>query len=204
MEKVFLLTFTAACALSDVQTGKIPNPLILCGILCGAAGRLLASAPAALQPVALQPAALQPAVLQPTPLDPAMLTPSDFTPAVLMDGAAGFLLPYLILGIPFFLQMLGGGDLKLLSVIGLVLGTRGSFRMLFLSLTVGAVLSLGIVLRKGNLLFRLGCLARYADEVRKAGKMIPYHPEGDDGSGRFPFAAAVFPALAVYLVWGAG
>ena len=189
MEKVFLLTFTAACALSDVQTGKIPNPLILCGILCGAAGRLLASAPAALQPA---------------PLDPAMLMPPAFTPAVLMDGAAGFLLPYLILGIPFFLQMLGGGDLKLLSVIGLVLGTRGSFRMLFLSLTVGAVLSLGIVLRKGNLLFRLGCLARYADEVRKAGKMIPYHPEGDDGSGRFPFAAAVFPALAVYLMWGAG
>ena len=88
MEKVFLLTLTAACALADVQTGKIPNPLILCGILCGAAGRIMASAPAALQP------------------------------AVLMDGAAGFFLPYLILGLPFFLRMLGGGDVKLLSVNG--------------------------------------------------------------------------------------
>lgn len=174
MEKVFLLTLTAACALADVQTGKIPNPLILCGILCGAAGRIMASAPAALQP------------------------------AVLMDGAAGFFLPYLILGIPFFLRMLGGGDVKLLSVIGLVLGSRGSFRMLFLSLAAAAVLSLGIVMRKGNLFFRLGCFARYADEVRKAGRLIPYHPEGDDGSGRFPFAAAVFPALAVYLMCGAG
>ena len=66
--RMTLLVFVSVCALSDYQTGRIPNRLILCGLLCAAVSGTQAGAGSTA----------------------AMLLN-------LKDMAAGFLLPYLLL-----------------------------------------------------------------------------------------------------------
>ncbi|MBQ4176868.1 MAG: prepilin peptidase, partial [Lachnospiraceae bacterium] len=107
-----LTVFIAACALSDLLTRRIPNPLIACGLLCTVASRLgmFLHSSGALQ-----------GVLQ-------YMSVSGVLRG-LADMAAGFLLPYFLLGVLVRLKMLGGGDVKLLSVIGLHVGWRGCMRM---------------------------------------------------------------------------
>lgn len=170
--RLTLLVFVSVCALSDYQTGRIPNRLILCGLLCAAFPGIRAGA--------------------------------GSTAAMLLnlkDMAAGFLLPYLLLGVFIYLRMLGAGDVKLLSVIGLQLGPEGSLIMMWYSLLAAAAVSVILVMRRGNLRQRLEYLQRYAVRAAAGGRLGPYRDPsaGYTESGEFAFAVPVFLALIVYM-----
>ena len=170
--RLTLLVFVSVCALSDYRTGKIPNRLILCGLLCAALPGIRAGA--------------------------------GSTAAMLLnlkDMAAGFLLPYLLLGVFIYLRMLGAGDVKLLSVIGLQLGPEGSLIMMWYSLLAAAAVSVILVMRRGNLRQRLEYLQRYAVRAAAGGRPGPYRDPsaGYTESGEFAFAVPVFLALIVYM-----
>ena len=171
MELEILFPFVLVCAVSDVRTRRIPNTLILCGL----AGALLSRTCLLLQGCA-----------------PA---------AVLADGCAGFLLPWLLFGPLALLKMMGGGDVKLLSAAGLWLGARDCLQLLWYSLLFAAAWSVAIVIRRQNLFRRLRCLYEYIGHVQIAGKLTPYRTGSGfgagtpDRSGEFCFAVPVLAAF---------
>lgn len=175
MHTLFLFPFTLACALCDLKTKRIPNPLILCGL----SGALL------------------------TRLFPVFRNLSaPGTLAFLADGCAGFLLPWLILSVPAALKMIGGADVKLLSVIGLQLGAVSCLWLMWHTLIIAAVWSVVLVIRRRNLAERMRYLYRYVGQVMVTGKAAPYRtglPGGADASGEFCLSVPILLALTVRL-----
>lgn len=173
----FILCFTSAAALSDLRSGKIPNRLILCGLLCGAFRITLAQIP----------------ILPVFPASPSI-----------PDALLGFFLPYLALFIPFMLSMIGGGDLKLLSVIGLLFGFLPCAKIMLYSLAAGGVLAAFTVLARRNLTSRLRYFFCYLQSSLTAKKPGPYRTcNGEhDGaqSGDFCFSPAIFAGLIIHLI----
>lgn len=148
MDILILFPFVLSCAFSDAVTNRIPNRLILCGLI----GALLTRAPLFCQ-----------------------------NPFLLLDGLAGFLLPWLIIGPLAALKMFGGGDVKLLSVIGLWLGAHGCLTVMWHSLLIAAAWSVVLVIRRRNLIRRLSCLYRYIGNVMRSGRLTPYR--GSEAAG---------------------
>lgn len=168
----FLLCFVSSAALSDLRTGKIPNRLILCGLL----GGMLSLLP----------------------------MPGVFPVCALSDALCGFLLPYLLLGVPSSLGMIGGGDVKLLSVIGLFLGAKACAQVLLLSFPPAGLAALCLVLRRRCLRTRLLYLSAYLGACRAGKRPQSYRKscrENSDGlsSGEFCFSPAVLAGLSAYL-----
>lgn len=175
--RLTLLVFASVCALSDYLTGRIPNRLILCGLLCTVVSR----------------AGTFPGN-------------ADSLLPFLTDMAAGFLLPYLLLGALVFLKMLGAADVKLLSVIGLQLGWRGCLIIMWYSLLAAAGISAVLVMRRRNLTQRLAYLYRYVGQAAVRGKPGSYRDPsaGYTKSGEFAFAVPVFLALVIYMTGTTG
>lgn len=175
----FLLLFTMCCSLRDLWTGRIPNSYILCGLSAGSA-RLAVR-----------------------------LLCADTSGPALSDCLLGFCLPYLLLGVLAALRMLGAGDVKLFSVIGLVTGAVSCARVILYSLLIGGVFSFIILIRRGNAFSRFHYLAQYlrysAESVRKANILsIPaYREKGNPSAcedGEFCFSAPIFLALALLMI----
>ena len=127
---LFLLPFTMGCALHDLKTGKIPNSFVLCGLLCGSATLLLSYAGTALSPFSR----IHLPVFRLAQPDPA-------------SCILGLLLPYLLFGLPALLGMIGGGDVKLLSVTGLFLGAGAVWNVIRTSVLIGAFYALFVLIR---------------------------------------------------------
>ena len=221
---VTLLPFVCACACCDLKTRRIPNALIWCGL----AGALLSRFPMAAG-LNLFPACLFSCFDRGLPAA-ASLSRSASGPSFaafcssLASGFIGFLLPWLIFGVLAALKMIGGGDVKLLSVIGLQLGSRSCLQVIWYSLIFGAVWSVVIVIRRRNLSQRLNYLYRYVQASLSCKKMIRYrspavwqqdltpapghthHLSGHssiltqtDQSGEFCFAVVILTALLFVL-----
>lgn len=134
------------------------------------------------------------------------------------SGLAGFLLPLLLLGPLVLPGMMGGGDVKLLSVIGLFLGFPAVLKATLYSLFIGAFLSILILVRKRNayqrFLYLMSYLKEAAGRLYVSGKHIsglsgpeetsstaflPYRSTGSK-DGEFCFSLPIFLGLAVYLI----
>ena len=163
MSVLTLLPFVMACALSDLITRRIPNTLILCGL----SGALLSRFHLMIQRVFSTAGTLSPG--------------PDALPvfSVLADGFAGFLLPWLLFGALAVLKMIGGGDVKLLSVIGLYLGAKSTLTVIWYTLLTAAVWSVAIVIRRRNLSQRLGYLYRYIGQTMISAQARPYRSQAD-------------------------
>lgn len=182
-----LLPFTCACACSDLKSGKIPNSLILCGL----AGALLSR------------------------FFPAFRHIPDL-PGAMVDGCAGCLLPWLCFGLLAALKMMGGGDVKLLSVIGLQLGIKPCLSIMWYSLLFGAAYSAVLVARKKNLTNRLNYLYQYilkgisdrTFSAYRSSETSLTDPATDhtnmDSSGEFCFAVPILCALLLVLAGSHG
>ena len=72
------------------------------------------------------------------------------------DAAEGGMIPLLLLGVLFYFRMIGGADIKLLMVLGTLLGAGKSFTCVWRTVLFGAVLSAGIMAahRSGSERFR--------------------------------------------------
>ena len=175
MHTLFLFPFTLSCALCDLKTKRIPNSLILCGLAVAFLTRIFQ-------------------VFQRTNAPDAL--------SCLADGCAGFLLPWLALGVLAALKMIGGADVKLLSVIGLQLGAVSCLRIMWHTLVIAAVWSAVLVVRRRNLAERMHYLYRYVGQVMISGKAAPYRtgrPGGADASGEFCLSIPILLALVIRL-----
>ena len=170
MDIVMLFPFVLVCAVSDLRTNRIPNTLILCGL----AGALLIRTGLVFKDSYVLSSCL----------------------AAAFDGCAGFLLPWLLIGPLAALKMFGGGDVKLLSVIGLWLGGRECLFLMWYSLLIAAAWSVILVIRRRNLVQRLYVLQRYVGQTVTTGKLTAYRIRQKDG-GEFCFAVPVLIALVI-------
>ncbi len=196
MDILILLLFTLVCAISDLKTRKIPNRLILCGLIWAFLCRIFPEA--ALQLRCLFGSIITLKGLPPPVPDAAasqMLALCGF-----LDAALGLLLPCLLLGPLAALRMIGGADVKLLAVIGLQLGSAGSIRVICLSFLYAAVYSVLIVLRRKNLFARFHRLRCYLLQVMSERKPLTYRTGLPDPSGEFCFALPVLAGLST-VIW---
>lgn len=179
MVVAILFPFVLTCAVSDLRTSRIPNTLILCGLSGALLSRLSL-------------------LFQGFPADSSL----PLALSVLLfaaDGAAGFLLPWILLGPLVLRKMLGGGDVKLLSALGLWLGAKGCLRLIWYSLLFAGAWSVLLVLRRRNLIRRLCYLYDYLVCALRSGKKVPYRTGGGDRSGEFCFALPVLAAFVTML-----
>lgn len=185
---LFLVPFTCFCCLQDLRSGIIPNALILGGLICGLTNRILS-------------------VLPPPSSGPGSGLPG---PGLLAACLPGFLLPLLLLCPLVLLRMMGGGDVKLLSVIGLFLGPGPVLKVMLRSLLVGGVVSLIMVLRQGTILFRFSYLTSYMTAIsrnfsrrdtrsRSLPLVPPYRGPGTR-NGEFCFSPCILLGLILTLL----
>ena len=228
-DSLTILVIAAACALSDVLTGKIPNSLILCGLSCAGMSRVVRSICIVLNALlqGSEAHALQGLQqlrwlqwlrrlqwtqwLQNAQRMQGIQSMQDMQGvqglravlAILADGAGGLVLPFLLLGVLAALKMMGGGDVKLLSVIGLQFGLRASLQIIWYSLLASAVCSVILIVRRGCLAARMHYFYAYLAAVMRAGHALPYRPPeggGGDSSGEFCMAVPICAALIIYLM----
>lgn len=215
---LFLLLFTMVCSFRDLRTGKIPNSFILCGLLCGLASLLLYAryTASALSALPRQGSALISAgSLQIPPDRP-------------FQGLLGFLVPIILLSLFVLLRMIGGGDVKLLAVIGLFTGPSDILKIFSGSIMIGGIYSCFLLLARGNLFSRFYYLNTYVQNTvsllrtgSAAGADIRAAPAGREtdacdtekppvlppsyrGSGtkdgEFCFSVPIFLSLALFMV----
>ncbi|MCI5622820.1 A24 family peptidase [Anaerostipes sp.] len=89
------------------------------------------------------------------------------------DIAAGVLLPFFICIGLFYLGCLGGGDIKLLMVCGIPLGTY-VFRFLVVSFLWNGVYAIIFLWRHGSFRLRLSYFIHYISECLESRRLIPY------------------------------
>ncbi len=123
-------------------------------------------------------------------------------PSALADGAAGLLLPLILLGALAALRMIGGGDVKLLAVIGLQTGARESLHIIYLTFIIAALWSFFLVVRRHNLFDRFRHLYQYLVHVMAYGHLTAYRTDQSDPSGEFCFSLPVLAALSIDIFHG--
>ena len=100
-------------------------------------------------------------------------------PGSIASSAAGGALPLLLL-LPFFrFRMIGAGDIKLLALLGVLLGPRTILRCLFWSFAIGAVFSVGLMACCGNAGERFSYLIDYTKSILEGRQRRPYRKEWD-------------------------
>ncbi len=185
----FILAVSICAILSDLTSGKIPNSLVLSAMFCAGAYRLL------------EIQALLGAAVCPVP--------------ILFSSLGGFLVPFVLLGLPAVLKMLGGGDVKLIAAFGLFLGFSAILRVMFYALFAGAALALLILIFERSFIVRFEYFFRYLGLSLRGRKLLLYRndravdvrekdrgrllwPFASKGSGEFPFSIPIFAGLLVF------
>lgn len=118
----------------------------------------------------------------------------------LPDYLGGAILPIILLFILFYFRMMGAGDIKLLSVLGGMVGIRASVSLLICSFLAGAILSIGILTYRKSWSRRFRFLIRYVHNYMVTGLCVPYRPEKINRDS-LHFALPVFAAV---LMWKGG
>ena len=109
----------------------------------------------------------------------------------------GLLIPVLLLGILFLFRMLGAGDIKLLSVLGSLMGPVKILNCMFYSFLIGAVLSAALMVSSGIFSQRILYLLRYLCGYLKTGKREPYYKSGMPPEN-FHFTVPIFLSAWLY------
>lgn len=102
----------------------------------------------------------------------------------------GFLLPIFCFLPLFHFRMIGGGDVKLLSVLGGILGYPKVLELLLFSFLTGGILSAAFLISTGNLKERISYFFHYFYEYLKTGNEKNYRKR--NGTGKFPFHCPYF------------
>ena len=99
-----------------------------------------------------------------------------------MTGGEGFLpgaaLPLLLLVPLFHFRMIGGGDVKLLSALGGILGLSSFLVCFVCSLLLGAAFSFLLLMWDGGFCERFGYFRSYLSGAARSGAVRPYLREG--------------------------
>lgn len=122
-----------------------------------------------------------------------------------LAGLGGFfvgaIVPVLCLIWLQYAGILGGGDVKLLSVAGGFLGVGKGLYCIVFSFVFGAVLSLIVMIERGILKERILYFLDYIQTVVRTGKWTPYYQTARDGyAGTIHFSMAIM-ASVLFLLW---
>ena len=99
------------------------------------------------------------------------------------DAFFGGLIPVLLLGWLYYFRMIGGADIKLLIVLGMLTGARNSFGCVWRTALFGAVISVGIMAACRSGSERLQYLGDYVGRYLKTGERVAYRQSGSWISG---------------------
>lgn len=114
---------------------------------------------------------------------------------------AGVLLPIVSLILLQRAGIIGGGDVKLLSVVGGFLGAERALYCILLSFFFGAALSLLSLIGRRNGRARIRFFLNYIQSVVHTGTFTPYYKPSRDGyEGTIHFSIAVMAAVML-LLW---
>lgn len=117
-------------------------------------------------------------------------------------GAAGFFVgaavPILWLFPLFYFRMLGPGDIKLLSVLGGLLGYHAVIRLTIFSFFFGGILALGLLITSGMFGFRFRYFANYFRNYLKDRKHRPYYKTGGRAEN-FHFTLPILLGVFLYV-----
>lgn len=183
IEKITLLLFLCGSVLYDLKSGRIPNLLIGTGICCAFAGRTVRAVQEIL----------------PAVKDHQLIGRYEqirsFT-MILAMGAAGMLLPIVLLYFLFYFRMIGAGDIKLLCMCGAFLGPQDAFSCIIISFLAGGVISVILLLKHGNIHSRFLCFFQYLADTRYLRHRKSYLA-GVSRDGRFCFSLPVLISAAL-------
>ena len=181
--------FICVCALGmDLQKGRISNRFLLASLLTAAALRLF--------PVFCSPAipahlaSVLSSVLPPQPLSCRQLV---------WEMTAGAALPVFLLGWLFRFRMMGAGDIKLLSVLGMLLGPGSVLRCIYYTLLYGSIFSIGILCANQNIRERFLYLAAYIRQYLYTRQITPYRGRWDSRSNLHMTVPVLMAVLTVMI-----
>lgn len=111
---------------------------------------------------------------------------------------AGALIPIILLGWLFAFRMLGPGDIKLLSVIGGILGAGEIVKCILGAMFIGAAISAALLISNGNISQRFLYLWSYINQMARTRKRQPYYQKGMSPLENFHFTVPVFLSVLLY------
>lgn len=118
-----------------------------------------------------------------------------------LDGGwwylSGAVIPILMLFILFVFHMLGPGDIKLLSVLGGIMGVGAIVKCIVISFLFGAVLSAASIAVCGNLQQRLRYFAEYISHFIHTKEIRPYYRWGAQIEN-IHFSVPIFMSVLLY------
>ena len=109
-------------------------------------------------------------------------------------GFSGAFFPLLCLLPLFYFRMIGGGDIKLLSALGGILGYPKILSLLLLTFLTGAILSLAFLISCGNLKERISYFISYFYSCRRNRSWKPYRRKGLEPEN-FHFTVSIFAGI---------
>lgn len=112
-------------------------------------------------------------------------------------GGAGFFVPFLLLGWLSVFRMLGAGDIKLLCVLGFLLGTEKILTCMLFSFFIGAIISITIMLSNGIFCQRFLYFYEYICDLIRTGERRPYYNRGMSLE-KFHFTIPIFLSIILY------
>ena len=110
---------------------------------------------------------------------------------------SGMLVPFLALGWLFAFRMLGAGDIKLLCVLGSMLGPGKILECIAYSFLIGAAFSGAILISNGIFCQRFLYFYRYTADFLKTGERKPYYKSGMPLEN-FHFTVPIFMSAMLY------
>lgn len=105
--------------------------------------------------------------------------------------------PLLLLFILFVFRMLGPGDIKLLSVLGGIMGVTAIIKSIIISFAFGGVLSIAIIISCGNLKERIRYFTEYITRTLQTKKITAYYNSGMPIEN-FHFSIPILMSIILY------
>lgn len=113
-------------------------------------------------------------------------------------GIAGSMLAVILLYPLFLIRVLGAGDIKLLSVLGMFFGWRGSIYCIGYSFLIGALFSIIYMLYHQTLFQRFFHLYNYIRETLTTGHIGAYRKGGYEKGVTIHFSIPIFISALLY------
>lgn len=112
----------------------------------------------------------------------------------------GWIGPILLLAALHMINAMGGGDIKLFSAIGSIMGLNFALYSITFSVYIGGVIAVGLLLARKQLLSRVYRVLAYLGSMLRTGLIFPYCQKGDTES-KFIFSTAIVPGTILQLLW---
>ena len=119
-----------------------------------------------------------------------------FNIEALGDFMLGSIYPLALLSLLFIFGMMGAGDIKLLMVLGGMIGFPEVLDLCLWSFVAGGIVAVCKMVFVTGVKERLLYLLRYVRDTGRSGKIVPYRKPGRRPEN-FPFAVPVFAAAVL-------